>query len=201
MWRNSDNDYNINTKRTRYVVKKLKAYGLKGGPRLQIGSFFMINLCLVVIATQFSETKKREMERMRLERARYHSTSTLASSTNTSEPTTCYAEIVKWVPVIVERLPRMLFARVGSLLVHSFRGRFAGARALRWMTIRCLFSDTSAIFGDGVNEDWWRDIACGCTGGSRNGSRIYLRSSRVKSLVRTSPLSDRIVYQAVSIFK
>lgn len=57
----------------------------------------MINLCLVVIATQFSETKKREMERMRLERARYHSTSTLASSTNTSEPTTCYAEIVKWV--------------------------------------------------------------------------------------------------------
>ncbi|EDW37916.1 GL21364 [Drosophila persimilis] len=36
-----------------------------------IGSFFMINLCLVVIATQFSETKKREMERMRQERARY----------------------------------------------------------------------------------------------------------------------------------
>jgi hypothetical protein len=31
----------------------------------------MINLCLVVIATQFSETKKREMERMRQERARY----------------------------------------------------------------------------------------------------------------------------------
>lgn len=57
----------------------------------------MINLCLVVIATQFSETKKREMERMRLERARFHSTSTLASSTNNSEPTTCYAEIVKLV--------------------------------------------------------------------------------------------------------
>lgn len=63
----------------------------------------MINLCLVVIATQFSETKKREMERMRLERARYHSTSTLASSTNTSEPTTCYAEIVKWVLILVAR--------------------------------------------------------------------------------------------------
>ena len=26
---------------------------------LQVGSFFMINLCLVVIATQFSETKQR----------------------------------------------------------------------------------------------------------------------------------------------
>jgi len=61
----------------------------------QIGSFFMINLCLVVIATQFSETKKREMERMRLERERFRSTSTLASSTNNSEPTSCYAEIVK----------------------------------------------------------------------------------------------------------
>lgn len=55
----------------------------------------MINLCLVVIATQFSETKKREMERMRLERERFRSTSTLASSTNNSEPTSCYAEIVK----------------------------------------------------------------------------------------------------------
>lgn len=77
-----------------YVAKQLRLDRLRG-LRLQIGSFFMINLCLVVIATQFSETKKREMERMRQERARYHSTSTLASSTNTSEPTTCYAEIVK----------------------------------------------------------------------------------------------------------
>lgn len=73
----------------------IKDLWIKEDSYLQIGSFFMINLCLVVIATQFSETKKREMERMRLERARYHSTSTLASSTNTSEPTTCYAEIVK----------------------------------------------------------------------------------------------------------
>ncbi|KAL1453021.1 hypothetical protein WDU94_007198 [Cyamophila willieti] len=61
----------------------------------EIGSFFMINLCLVVIATQFSETKKREMERMKMERARYHSTSTLTSSTNNSEPNSCYAEMVK----------------------------------------------------------------------------------------------------------
>ncbi|KAL0279686.1 UNVERIFIED_CONTAM: hypothetical protein PYX00_001187 [Menopon gallinae] len=73
-----------------------------------IGSFFMINLCLVVIATQFSETKKREMERMRLERARFHSTSTLASSTNNSEPTTCYAEIVKYVAHLWRRAKRKL---------------------------------------------------------------------------------------------
>ncbi|XP_050464943.1 voltage-dependent T-type calcium channel subunit alpha-1G isoform X6 [Cataglyphis hispanica] len=76
-----------------------------------IGSFFMINLCLVVIATQFSETKKREMERMKLERARYHSTSTLASSTNTSEPTTCYAEIVKYIAHLWRRGKRRLMKR------------------------------------------------------------------------------------------
>ena len=37
----------------------------------QIGSFFMINLCLVVIATQFSETKRRETAKMKAERARF----------------------------------------------------------------------------------------------------------------------------------
>ncbi|XP_043464929.1 voltage-dependent T-type calcium channel subunit alpha-1H isoform X1 [Leptopilina heterotoma] len=76
-----------------------------------IGSFFMINLCLVVIATQFSETKKREMERMRLERARFQSTSTLASSTNVSEPTTCYAEIVKYIAHLWRRGKRRLMKR------------------------------------------------------------------------------------------
>lgn len=40
----------------------------------QVGSFFMINLCLVVIATQFSETKQRENQLMREQRARYLST-------------------------------------------------------------------------------------------------------------------------------
>ncbi|KAL5282751.1 CACNA1G family protein [Megaselia abdita] len=73
-----------------------------------IGSFFMINLCLVVIATQFSETKKREMERMRQERARYTSTSTLASSLNNSEPATCYAEIVKYIAHLWRRFRRRL---------------------------------------------------------------------------------------------
>ena len=56
---------------------------------LQIGSFFMINLCLVVIATQFSETKRRETAKMKAERARFRSSSTLSSFTN-SETTNCY---------------------------------------------------------------------------------------------------------------
>ncbi|XP_055634559.1 voltage-dependent T-type calcium channel subunit alpha-1G isoform X4 [Toxorhynchites rutilus septentrionalis] len=76
-----------------------------------IGSFFMINLCLVVIATQFSETKKREMERMRQERARFTSTSTLASSTNNSEPTTCYAEIVKYIGHLYRRFKRRIIKK------------------------------------------------------------------------------------------
>ncbi|XP_031625019.1 voltage-dependent T-type calcium channel subunit alpha-1G isoform X2 [Contarinia nasturtii] len=76
-----------------------------------IGSFFMINLCLVVIATQFSETKKREMERMRQERARYTSTSTIASSTNNSEPSTCYAEIVKYIAHLSRRIKRRLIKK------------------------------------------------------------------------------------------
>lgn len=57
-----------------------------------IGSFFMINLCLVVIATQFSATKKREMERMRQERMKFSSSSTLTAN---SESTNCYTVIVK----------------------------------------------------------------------------------------------------------
>lgn len=75
----------------------------------------MINLCLVVIATQFSETKKREMERMRLERARFQSTSTLASSTNNSEPTTCYAEIVKYIAHLWRRSKRRLLKKIRLL--------------------------------------------------------------------------------------
>ncbi|RVE51646.1 hypothetical protein evm_003778, partial [Chilo suppressalis] len=77
-----------------------------------IGSFFMINLCLVVIATQFSETKKREMERMRVERARFTSSSTLASSTNNSEPATCYAEIVKYVAHLWRRFKRRMAKKI-----------------------------------------------------------------------------------------
>ena len=48
----------------------------------KVGSFFMINLCLVVIATQFSETKKRETAKMKAERAKFTSSSTLSSFSN-----------------------------------------------------------------------------------------------------------------------
>ena len=72
----------------------------------QIGSFFMINLCLVVIATQFSETKKRETERMIQERKRCQSSSTLASN---SEPAGCYTELLKLIMHMIRRAKRIMF--------------------------------------------------------------------------------------------
>uniref|UniRef100_A0A8C1NQS6 Calcium voltage-gated channel subunit alpha1 I n=1 Tax=Cyprinus carpio TaxID=7962 RepID=A0A8C1NQS6_CYPCA len=59
-----------------------------------VGSFFMINLCLVVIATQFSETKQREHQLMQEQRAARLSSSTLASLVG---PSDCYEEIFQLV--------------------------------------------------------------------------------------------------------
>ncbi|XP_045849330.1 voltage-dependent T-type calcium channel subunit alpha-1H isoform X1 [Meles meles] len=77
-----------------------------------VGSFFMINLCLVVIATQFSETKQRENQLMREQRARYLSDdSTLASF---SEPGSCYEELLKYAGHICRKVTRRglrLYAR------------------------------------------------------------------------------------------
>ncbi|KAK2097235.1 Voltage-dependent T-type calcium channel subunit alpha-1H [Saguinus oedipus] len=72
----------------------------------------MINLCLVVIATQFSETKQRESQLMREQRARHLSNdSTLASF---SEPGSCYEELLKYVGHVFRKLKRRslrLYAR------------------------------------------------------------------------------------------
>ncbi|PWA33292.1 hypothetical protein CCH79_00013620, partial [Gambusia affinis] len=71
-----------------------------------VGSFFMINLCLVVIATQFSETKQRENALMREQRARYMSNdSTLASY---SEPGSCYEEMLRYISHLYRKFRRRL---------------------------------------------------------------------------------------------
>uniref|UniRef100_A0A8D2LVQ0 Calcium voltage-gated channel subunit alpha1 H n=1 Tax=Varanus komodoensis TaxID=61221 RepID=A0A8D2LVQ0_VARKO len=95
-----------------------------------VGSFFMINLCLVVIATQFSETKQRENQLMQEQRARYLSNdSTIASF---SEPGSCYEELLKY-------------------LCHVFRK--AKRRALRlyasWQSRRRKVSPNRAAEGPG----------------------------------------------------
>ena len=53
---------------------------------IQIGTFFMINLCLVVIANQFSETRRRETAKMKQERE-YSTESSFSSFT---ERLICY---------------------------------------------------------------------------------------------------------------
>ncbi|XP_062840903.1 voltage-dependent T-type calcium channel subunit alpha-1I [Trichomycterus rosablanca] len=80
-----------------------------------IGSFFMINLCLVVIATQFSETKQREHQLMQEQRARCLSSSTLASMT---EPGDCYEEIFQLVCHVLRKARRRSVA-----LYYTLRGK------------------------------------------------------------------------------
>uniref|UniRef100_A0A7N8X3L5 Voltage-dependent T-type calcium channel subunit alpha n=1 Tax=Mastacembelus armatus TaxID=205130 RepID=A0A7N8X3L5_9TELE len=89
-----------------------------------IGSFFMINLCLVVIATQFSETKQRESQLMKEQRVRFMSNaSTLASL---SEPGSCYDELLKYLVHIIRKglqrsqsqRRRRKSSRQGSVSVH-----------------------------------------------------------------------------------
>ncbi|CAN9510559.1 unnamed protein product [Ophioblennius macclurei] len=73
-----------------------------------VGSFFMINLCLVVIATQFSETKQREHALMKSEQHARHlhqSASTLASD---SQPGSCYEEIIRYLAHLVRKAWRRL---------------------------------------------------------------------------------------------
>ncbi|XP_062416038.1 voltage-dependent T-type calcium channel subunit alpha-1G isoform X1 [Pungitius pungitius] len=80
-----------------------------------IGSFFMINLCLVVIATQFSETKQRESQLMKEQRVRFLSNaSTLASI---SEPGSCYDELLKYLVHVVNKGARQV-GRVCRLLAR-----------------------------------------------------------------------------------
>uniref|UniRef100_F6SKF5 Ion transport domain-containing protein n=1 Tax=Ciona intestinalis TaxID=7719 RepID=F6SKF5_CIOIN len=71
-----------------------------------IGSFFMINLCLVVIATQFSETKQREQRLIEEQRLRFKSNdSTLASY---SPPGNCYEEMLKYISHLYRRNKRKI---------------------------------------------------------------------------------------------
>ncbi|XDV36595.1 hypothetical protein PO909_006341, partial [Leuciscus waleckii] len=77
-----------------------------------VGSFFMINLCLVVIATQFSETKQREHQLMQEQRDACLSSSTLASR---AEPGDCYEEIFQLVCHVLRKTRRRLAAFLRAL--------------------------------------------------------------------------------------
>ncbi|XP_038675349.1 voltage-dependent T-type calcium channel subunit alpha-1H isoform X3 [Scyliorhinus canicula] len=77
-----------------------------------VGSFFMINLCLVVIATQFSETKQRENQLMQEQRARFLSNdSTIASF---SEPGSLYDELLKYICHLFRKMKRRILRLYNS---------------------------------------------------------------------------------------
>ncbi|XP_031165476.1 voltage-dependent T-type calcium channel subunit alpha-1H-like [Sander lucioperca] len=83
-----------------------------------VGSFFMINLCLVVIATQFSETKQREHALMKSEqcaRQLHQSASTLASD---SQPGSCYEEIIRYLAHLGRKAWRRLFRCYAQARTH-----------------------------------------------------------------------------------
>ncbi|XP_051530187.1 voltage-dependent T-type calcium channel subunit alpha-1G-like [Myxocyprinus asiaticus] len=85
-----------------------------------VGSFFMINLCLVVIATQFSETKQRESQLMKEQRVRFRSNASTLNSF--SEPGSCYDELLKYLVHIIRKASR----HIGHLIRAA--GRLAGLR-------------------------------------------------------------------------
>ena len=77
------------------------------GNLLQIASYFMTNLCLVVITTQFQETKQRESELLRQSRRREGtSTSTIASSRYGKDG--CWIEILRYIEYLFRRCKRRL---------------------------------------------------------------------------------------------
>uniref|UniRef100_A0A6Q2XVN0 Voltage-dependent T-type calcium channel subunit alpha n=1 Tax=Esox lucius TaxID=8010 RepID=A0A6Q2XVN0_ESOLU len=69
-----------------------------------IGSFFMINLCLVVVASQFSETKQREHQLMEEQRAQANSCSTLDGLTEPSA--SCYESVFQLVLHVLRKACR-----------------------------------------------------------------------------------------------
>ncbi|KAL3983186.1 Ion transport family protein [Acanthocheilonema viteae] len=103
-----------------------------------IGAFFMINLCLVVIATQFAETKRRETERMIEERKRLRSSGSLSSdqahsSRDDEAGDSIYATIVKSIRHYSRRLKRRFLKQW-----KIWKERFAN----RWKFFKNLSNNT-----------------------------------------------------------
>lgn len=92
-----------------------------------IGAFFLINLCLVVIATQFSETKQRESRLIAEQRRRFKSSSTLTSN---SELGSCYDEILKYLSHLVRKSKRR-FRRWRKRMQSKRQGKVMPALTLR----------------------------------------------------------------------
>uniref|UniRef100_A0A8C3LYL4 Calcium voltage-gated channel subunit alpha1 H n=1 Tax=Chrysolophus pictus TaxID=9089 RepID=A0A8C3LYL4_CHRPC len=110
-----------------------------------VGSFFMINLCLVVIATQFSETKQRENQLMQEQRARYLSNdSTIASF---SEPGSCYEELLKYICHI--------FRKVKRRTIRLYNNWQSKRRKKQWEPTGATLQPGDLRPGTQGDEAWW----------------------------------------------
>jgi hypothetical protein len=84
----------------------------------------MINLCLVVIATQFSETKKRETERMIAERRRFsRSSSTIFSD---ADPGSCWEELLKYIGHLIRKSKRRIMEEYRQYVKRRKKVSFFG---------------------------------------------------------------------------
>uniref|UniRef100_A0A803XTX9 Calcium voltage-gated channel subunit alpha1 I n=1 Tax=Meleagris gallopavo TaxID=9103 RepID=A0A803XTX9_MELGA len=122
-----------------------------------VGSFFMINLCLVVIATQFSETKQREHQLMQEQRARYLSSSTVASY---MEPGDCYEEIFQYVCHIMRKAKRRTLGLYNSIqsrrqghVEPSDAQRGANRKKHRHYSKDCTGKSENVNSGNGCQND------------------------------------------------
>ncbi|CAD6191072.1 unnamed protein product [Caenorhabditis auriculariae] len=90
-----------------------------------IGAFFMINLCLVVIATQFAETKRRETERMLQERKRLQTQDSMSvggsengGASSKEEGDTVYAAIVRFIGHTFRRTKRVARKKYDTYMIE-----------------------------------------------------------------------------------
>ena len=135
----------------------------------------MINLCLVVIATQFSETKKREMARMKMERARFQSNSTLESSTNNSEPKSCYAAILKYI---------------GHLFRQNKRKILKKFKLIRYRRMEKLQNDT--LFLTRIYKQKKHHVLCPKLAQQQNSCTLSINNEKNLN-------SDTTIFQKISI--
>ncbi|VDM64230.1 unnamed protein product [Angiostrongylus costaricensis] len=93
-----------------------------------IGAFFMINLCLVVIATQFAETKRRETERMLQERKRLQSRDSLSANGSDIAGTFSKEEGGDTVYKAIVRIIAHAFRRTKRTVKRKFNAYMEGRR-------------------------------------------------------------------------
>ena len=117
---------------------------------MQIGSFFMLNLCLVVITGQFVETKEREKQKMKMERALSSSMSTLNSTATTVDSKTFYQQIIGYFAHVYRRSKRRLVRRHKAYRARKEAKRLSGDKMME--------RDKSAVFSVNDQELTAQDI-------------------------------------------